>query len=341
MISVPLMDIQTVMTAFNKTTTAHRRTKTALVFPGQGSQKAGMLAELAQQFPQITETFAEASAGLDFDLWHIAQSGERLDQTEFTQPVLLTASIALWRLWLDLGGVAPVALAGHSLGEYSALVAGGALSLIDGVRLVHLRGQLMQQAVPQGTGSMAAVLGLTDDQVEALCVKVSADTGEIVDPANYNAPGQVVIAGQTHAVQAVVVLAKEAGGKVINLPVSVPSHCRLMQPAAESLAEVLTATAIKMPNIPVIQNASALIEADLDQIKAALISQLYRPVRWTQTSKTLETLGVSQLVECGPGNVLTNLAKRMATPMVSYPIDTRSRMDDALTHIAVAEGKLA
>lgn len=329
------------MTAFNKTVATPRPIRTALVFPGQGSQKAGMLAELAQQYPQVLQTFTEASESVGFDLWTIAQSGENLDQTEYTQPVLLTSSIALWRLWLDLGGIVPAALAGHSLGEYSALVAGGALSLGDAVSLVHLRGQLMQQAVPQGAGAMVAVLGLSDEKVEELCLSVSAESGDIVDPANYNAPGQVVIAGQASAVQAVAALAKEAGGKAISIPVSVPSHCRLMQPAAEVLAEVLAQTTFKMPSIPVVQNVNAIIEADLAQVKAALTQQLYSPVRWTQSEQMLVTLGVSHLVECGPNNVLSNLAKRMSPPLVSYPIDTRSRLDDALTHIAVLEGKLA
>ena len=327
------------MNTFN--TAVPRQTKTALVFPGQGSQKIGMLAELAENYPQIIQTFAEASDGVGFDLWQIAQGGEGLDQTEFTQPVLLTASIALWRLWLDLGGIVPVALAGHSLGEYSALVAGGALSLTDGVRLVHLRGQLMQQAVPQGAGAMVAVVGLTDAQVEALCLKVSTETGDIVDPANYNAPGQVVIAGQASAVHAVAALAKESGGKAISIPVSVPSHCRLMQSAADILAEVLAQTAIQMPTIPVVQNTHAIIEADLEHVKAALTQQLYSPVRWTQSEQMLASMGVNHFVECGPNNVLTNLAKRMSPPIVSYPIDTRSRLEDALTHISVAEGKLA
>ncbi|MBC7750521.1 MAG: ACP S-malonyltransferase [Candidatus Saccharibacteria bacterium] len=329
------------MNTFNSAAATARQTRTALVFPGQGSQKAGMLAELAENYPQIIQTFTEASDSVGFDLWQIAQSGETLDQTEFTQPVLLTSSIALWRLWLDLGGVVPVALAGHSLGEYSALVAGGALSLTDGVRLVHLRGQIMQQSVPQGAGAMVAVLGLSDTQVEALCLKVSTETGDIVDPANYNAPGQVVIAGQASAVQAVAALAKKIGGKAISIPVSVPSHCRLMLPAAEVLAEVLSQTAIQMPSIPVIQNTRAIIEADLEHVKASLTQQLYNPVRWTQSEQTLLSLGVQQFVECGPNNVLTNLAKRMAPPIVSYPIDTRSRLEDALTHISVAEGKLA
>lgn len=330
-----------IMTALNNTAANVRQTRTALVFPGQGSQKAGMLGELAESYPQIIQTFAEASESVGFDLWQIAQSGDTLDQTEFTQPVLLTASIALWRLWLDLGGVVPVALAGHSLGEYSALVAGGALSLADGVRLVHLRGQLMQQAVPQGAGAMVAVLGLGDAQVEELCLKVSSETGDIVDPANYNAPGQVVIAGQASTVQAVAALAKEIGGKAISIPVSVPSHCKLMLPAAEVLAEVLAQTTIQMPSIPVVQNTRAIVEADLEHVKASLTQQLYSPVRWTQSEQMLLSLGVEQLVECGPNNVLTNLAKRMAPPIVSYPIDTRSRLEDALTHISIAEGKLA
>ncbi len=317
-----------------------RAIRTALIFPGQGSQKIGMLAELAQHYPQIIQTFAEASEGVDFDLWHIAQTGERLDQTEFTQPVLLAASIALWRLWLDLGGVVPSALAGHSLGEYSALVAGGALSLPDAIRLVHLRGQLMQKSVPQGAGAMVAVLGLSDSQVESLCVTVCDETNDIVDPANYNAPGQVVVAGQATAVQRLAELAKAAGGKVIALPVSVPSHCRLMQPAAEVLAEVLADTTIQIPSIPVVQNVHAMIEPDLAHIKNALIQQLVSPVRWVQSQQMLVTLGVSHLVECGPNHVLSNLAKRMTPPVLAYPIDTQSRLDDALTHIAILEGKL-
>jgi [acyl-carrier-protein] S-malonyltransferase len=329
-----------IMTASIPTVVMPRPTRTALIFPGQGSQKIEMLAELAQHYPQIVQTFTEASEAIDCDLWYIAQSGERLDQTAFTQPVLLTASIALWRLWLDLGGVVPAALAGHSLGEYSALVAGGALSLADAIRLVHLRGQLMQKAVPQDAGAMLAVIGLSDSQVESLCVTACQQTGDIVDPANYNAPGQVVVAGQAAAVQHVANLAKAAGGKVIALPVSVPSHCRLMQPAADVLAEVLADTTMQMPSIPVVQNVRAMIEPDLSQIKSALIAQLVSPVRWVQSEQMLVTLGVSHLVECGPNNVLTNLAKRMTPPVQAYPIDTRSRLDDALSHIAILEGKL-
>jgi [acyl-carrier-protein] S-malonyltransferase len=329
------------MTAFKPSASAPHRSQTAVVFPGQGSQKIGMLAELAEHFPLIKQTFAEASDAIDVDLWHVAQSGERLDQTEFTQPVLLAASTSLWRLWLDLGGVKPAAVAGHSLGEYSALVAAGALSLADGTRLVRLRGELMQRAVPQGAGAMVAILGLADEIVEKLCADLSNETGEIVDPANYNAQGQIVVAGQASAVQQITVLAKAAGGKAISLPVSVPSHCRLMQPAAEVLAEVLAQTQMNMPTIAVVQNVHANIEPDLAHIKAALISQLSRPVRWSQSTLLLQSSGITQLVECGPGNVLSNLAKRMAIPIAAYPIDTRSRFDDALTAIAVAEGKLA
>jgi len=245
---------------------AAQATKTAFVFPGQGSQKVGMLAELAEQFSVVRDTFAEASAALGFDLWQIAQSGEGLDQTENTQPVLLTASIALWRVWLELGGIAPKYLAGHSLGEYSALVAAEAMTLADAVKLVHLRGKLMQSAVPQGTGAMAAILGLSDEKVIELCQKVNATAAGqgSVEAANYNAQGQVVIAGSTALVQQVMAEAKEQSGKAIALPVSVPSHCTLMKPAAEKFAEALEQTAIELPHLPVIQNVNAEIATDVD-----------------------------------------------------------------------------
>lgn len=317
-------------------------TKTAFLFPGQGSQKVGMLAELAEQFAGIRATFEEASTALGFDLWHIAQSGEGLDQTQYTQPVLLTASIALWRLWLDLGGIAPKFLAGHSLGEYSALVAGNAMSLGDAVKLVHLRGQLMQAAVPQGQGAMAAILGLEDDKVVALCQQVSAaGADQSVEAANYNAQGQVVIAGRTEAVQQVMALAKEHSGKAIALPVSVPSHCSLMKSAATEFATALEQTAIELPSIPVIQNVNAKIATDVEQLRAALTAQLFESVQWTQTMKYIQQHGVEYVVECGPGNVLANLAKRLPDIEKAYPIDTQSRIEDALSAILVAEGKIA
>ena len=318
-----------------------KATKTAFVFPGQGSQKVGMLAELAEQFSGVKETFAEASEAIGFDLWHIAQSGEGLNQTEFTQPVLLTASIALWRVWLELGGVAPKYLAGHSLGEYSALVAAGSLSLGDAVKLVNLRGKLMQDAVPQGAGAMAAILGLDDAKVVELCQQVTAQENGSVEAANYNAQGQVVIAGATTAVEAVMSLAKENGGKAIALPVSVPSHCSMMKPAAEKFAEALAQTDIQLPKIPVIQNVSAQAATDVDTLRQALTAQLYESVQWTKTMQLLQDQGISYIAECGPGNVLANLAKRLPNIEKAFPLDTQSRMEDALNAILVAEGKIA
>ncbi|WP_180183042.1 ACP S-malonyltransferase [Acinetobacter sp. YH01020] len=318
---------------------AAQATKTAFVFPGQGSQKVGMLAELAEQFSSVQATFAEASEAVGFDLWQIAQSGEGLNQTEFTQPVLLTASIALWRVWLELGGVAPKYLAGHSLGEYSALVAAGAMSLGDAVKLVNLRGQLMQSAVPEGQGAMAAILGLDDAKVIELCTQ--AEGLGSVDAANYNAQGQVVIAGDKAMVEAVMAAAKENGGKAIALPVSVPSHCALMKPAAEQFATALEETAIELPTIPVIQNVGAEIATDVAQLRQALTAQLYQSVQWTKTMQYLQNQGIQYIAECGPGNVLANLAKRLPNIEKAFPLDTKGRMEDALNAILVAEGKIA
>ena len=322
---------------------AAQATKTAFVFPGQGSQKVGMLAELAEQFSVVKDTFTEASEAVDFDLWQIAQSGEGLDQTENTQPVLLTASIALWRVWLELGGVAPKFLAGHSLGEYSALVAAEAMTLADAVKLVHLRGKLMQSAVPQGTGAMAAILGLADEKVIELCQKVNASAAGqgSVEAANYNAQGQVVIAGSTALVQQVMAEAKEQSGKAIALPVSVPSHCTLMKPAAEKFAEALEQTAIELPHLPVIQNVNAEIATDVAQLRQALTAQLYQSVQWTRTMQYLQDEGVQYVVECGPGTVLSNLAKRLPNIEKAFAIDSKARMEDALNAVLVAEGKIA
>lgn len=320
---------------------AAQATKTAFVFPGQGSQKVGMLAELAEQFSGVTDTFAEASEAIGFDLWHIAQSGEGLNQTEFTQPVLLTASIALWRVWLELGGVAPKYLAGHSLGEYSALVAAGAMSLGDAVKLVNLRGKLMQDAVPQGQGAMAAILGLDDAKVIELCEQVNAQGLGSVEAANYNAQGQVVIAGDKAPVEAVMAAAKEQSGKAIALPVSVPSHCSLMKPAAEKFAAALEQTAIELPGLPVIQNVNAEIATDVAGVRQALTAQLYQSVQWTKTMQYLQDQGVQYVVECGPGNVLANLAKRLPNIEKAFPLDSKSRLEDALNAILVAEGKIA
>lgn len=320
---------------------AAQAAKTAFLFPGQGSQKVGMLAELAQQFAVVGETFAEASEALGYDLWHIAQSGEGLDQTENTQPVLLTTSIALWRVWLDLGGIAPKYLAGHSLGEYSALVAANAMTLTDAVKLVHLRGKLMQSAVPQGQGAMAAILGLDDAKVLELCAQANVDGQGSVDAANYNAQGQVVVAGNKAKVEAVMTAAKERGGKAIALPVSVPSHCSLMKPAAEKFAEALEQTTIQMPSIPVLQNVNAAIATDVAQLRQNLTAQLYQSVQWTKTMQYLQDQGIQYVAECGPGNVLSNLAKRLPNIEKALPLDTQSRMEDALNVILVAEGKIA
>ncbi len=320
---------------------ASQAKNTAFVFPGQGSQKVGMLAELAEQFPIVLSTFQDASEALGFDLWQIVQSGENLDQTQYTQPALLTASIAIWRVWLEGGGLLPKYMAGHSLGEYSALVAAEALSLADAVKLVHLRGQLMQQAVPHGQGSMAAILGLSDEQVIALCQSSSEVGAGSVQAANFNAQGQVVIAGDAEAVQVAIQNAKELSGKAIVLPVSVPSHCNLMKAASEQFAQALSKVDLQLPKIAVINNVNAQVATDLDGLKEALVNQLYQSVQWTKTLAYFEQNQVKYLVECGAGNVLSNLAKRLSFVEKVLPTDTVSRFEDALHTILTAEGKIA
>ena len=294
----------------------------AFVFPGQGSQSVGMLAEYASQ-TLVLDTFAEASAALGYDLWALAQQGpqEQLNQTDKTQPAILTASIALWRLWLAEGGARPAFVAGHSLGEYSALVACGSLPFADAVKLVELRGQLMQQAVPAGTGGMAAILGLEDADVLAACAE--AAQGEVVSAVNFNAPGQVVIAGAAAAVERAIEVCKAKGAKrAMALPVSVPSHCDLMRPAAERFADSLLAAAWKAPEIALVQNVSAAIVEDLDVLKRDLLAQLYSPVRWVETIVALGERGVTDLVECGPGKVLSGLNKRCVKGINTYNLDT-------------------
>ncbi|MEL0028139.1 MAG: ACP S-malonyltransferase, partial [Perlucidibaca sp.] len=254
-------------------------TRSAWVFPGQGSQSLGMLSELAAAFPGVRETFAEASDALGRDLWQLAQEGPEADlnATENTQPLLLTGGVAVWRVWQRQGGRMPAYVAGHSLGEYTALVAAGVLSLADGVRLVAERGRLMQAAVPAGQGAMAAILGLGDEQVVAACAE--AAQGDVVSAVNFNAPGQVVIAGSTAAVERAIVLLKAAGAKrALPLPVSAPSHCALMKPAADALAARLHDIRFNPPVIPVVQNAAARVEADLDAVRQALVTQLHSPV---------------------------------------------------------------
>lgn len=285
---------------------------TAFVFPGQGSQTVGMLADVAENYPVVTETFAQASDVLGYDLWQLVQDGpsEELGKTEKTQPALLTASVALYRVLQQAGVPAPVAMAGHSLGEYSALVCAGALAFEDAVKLVELRGQLMQEAVPAGVGAMAAILGLTDEQVESVCGTL--DEHAVVQPVNYNSPGQVVIAGHKPAVDAACERAKEAGAKrALPLPVSVPSHCVLMKPAAEKLAEALESVTINAPTITVYHNVDGKVAESGDAIRQKLIAQLYQPVFWAPTVNVLAEQGVDQLVEVGPGKVLAGLAKRI------------------------------
>ncbi|HEX7342550.1 MAG TPA: ACP S-malonyltransferase [Rhodanobacteraceae bacterium] len=284
----------------------------AFVFPGQGSQAVGMLSELAARHSIVAETFAEASAGAGVDLWQMASAGpsEVLNSTQNTQPALLAASVAVWRVWQSQGGPMPARLAGHSLGEYSALVCAGALSLHDGAALVAERGRLMQAAVPAGVGAMAAVLGGDDAVIADVCREVAGD--EVVAPANYNSPGQVVIAGNTAAVdRALEKLASLGVKKTVKLAVSVPSHTLLMREAADQLAERMQSIDWQQPMLPVVQNVDAIAHDHLDDIRAALKQQLFMPVRWTQCVQTLAAAGVTQLAECGPGKVLTGLAKRI------------------------------
>ena len=295
----------------------------AFVFPGQGSQSLGMLAELGAQQHVIIDTFAEASAALGYDLWALTQQGpeEQLNQTDKTQPAILAASVALWRLWQAEGGPRPAFVAGHSLGEYSALVAAGSLPFADAVKLVELRGQLMQQAVPAGQGGMAAILGLEDADVLAACAE--AAQGEVVSAVNFNAPGQVVIAGSAAAVERAIEVCKAKGAKrAMALPVSVPSHCDLMRPAAERFAASVEAIAWQAPQIPLVQNVSAAVVADLDTLKRDLLAQLYSPVRWVESMVALGDRGVTSLVECGPGKVLSGLNKRCVKGVSTYNLDT-------------------
>ena len=286
--------------------------KIAFVFPGQGSQSVGMLGGLADHYPLVTETFEEASDALGFDLWKLVSEGPEsdLNQTQNTQPALLAAGVSVWRVWEQLGTATPVMMAGHSLGEYSALVSAGAIAFADGIRLVAERGRLMQEAVPEGAGAMAAILGLDDQAVRDVCSASAAD--QVVEAVNFNSPGQVVIAGHKEAVARAVEAAKEAGAKrAVELPVSVPSHCALMRPAAERLAEQLKETAVSAPVIPVVHNASVSAESDPDMIRQRLVEQLYSPVRWVETIQAMKRENVMHIVEAGPGKVLTGLMRRI------------------------------
>jgi [acyl-carrier-protein] S-malonyltransferase len=305
--------------------------KTAFVFPGQGSQSLGMLADFAERVP-VRQAFQEASGALDLDLWQLAQEGpeEALNSTENTQPLLLTAGVALWKLWEQAGGARPDRLAGHSLGEYTALTCAGVITLGDAVRLVRRRGELMQAAVADGEGRMAAILGLDDDQVRQACA--DAAQGEVVEAVNFNAPGQVVIAGQVSAVERAIEACKAAGAKrAMALPVSVPSHCALMRPAADKLAEQLQNTKFFAPELPVINNVDVSAESDPDRIRGALVRQLHSPVRWSETVRALAADGVSTLYECGPGKVLCGLTKRIDRGVDAKPLENDAAFQNALT----------
>jgi [acyl-carrier-protein] S-malonyltransferase len=303
----------------------------AFVFPGQGSQSPGMLADLAERHPTLIDSFAEASEGAAVDLWAIASAADdaRLNQTEFTQPTLLAASVALFRLWRAQGGCLPARVAGHSLGEYSALVAADALSLSDAAALVRERGRLMQAAVPAGSGAMAAVLGADDAVVEEICASVSGD--RVVVPANFNSPGQIVIGGHAEAVDAAIAALADRGvRKAVKLAVSVPSHTPLMRQAAQALAERMERIAWRMPGQSLVHNVDAAVATDLAALKSALVRQLYLPVRWTDCVQQLTAAGASRFVECGPGKVLCGLIKRIDRSVESKSLGSLVEFEDAL-----------
>jgi [acyl-carrier-protein] S-malonyltransferase len=293
--------------------------KTACVFPGQGSQSVGMLKDLADKYSVVTDTFVEASDSLGYDLWKLVQEddGTQLNQTHITQPALLTASVAAWKVLKSETDIEPAFLAGHSLGEYSALTCAGVFSLQDAVKIVRARGEFMQQAVPAGTGAMYAIIGLDDARIIEICQQVSQDLGQVVAAVNFNSPGQVVIAGQTEATDKAGALCKEAGAKrALPLAVSVPSHCALMKPAAEQLGSLFNDITFNNPTISVVNNVDVNIEVDAQSIKDALLRQLYLPVRWTESVLFLSDQGVTDIIEVGPGKVLSGLNKRINKSLV-------------------------
>ena len=303
--------------------------KFAMVFPGQGSQSVGMLAELATQFPLVEETFKQASEVLGYDLWQLVQQGpaEELNKTWQTQPALLTASVAIYRVWQQqYPDLVPSVMAGHSLGEYSALVCSGALDFQDAVKLVELRGKLMQQAVPEGAGAMYAIIGLDNESIIDACAQ--AAQGEVVSAVNFNSPGQVVIAGSKAAVERAAAVCKEAGAKrALPLSVSVPSHCALMKPAADQLAVALENITLKAPQTSVINNVDVKAASETDEIRTALVRQLYSPVRWTETVEKMAKEGVEVLVEIGPGKVLTGLTGRIVKTLSAGAVNDVKSLD--------------
>lgn len=306
----------------------------AFVFPGQGSQKIGMLAELAAEYPVVQQTFLEASDVLGYDLWALVQNGtqEEINLTERTQPLLLTASVAVFRVWKEKNGAMPALMAGHSLGEWSALVCAGVIAFKDAVQLVRQRGKFMQEAVPAGQGAMAAIIGLDDALIVEACKK--AEQGEVVSAVNFNSPGQVVIAGTAAAVERAGVLCKEAGAKrALPLPVSAPFHTELMRPAAERLAEQITATIFSTPNVPVVHNVTADIETNPEKIKALMIEQIYSPVRWVECVNTMVKKGVTKTLECGPGKVLSGLNKRINAELVAVSVEKPEELLAVLSEV--------
>lgn len=303
----------------------------AFIFPGQGSQSVGMLSDMADAYPVIRKTFDQASVVLDMDLWSLTQNGpqDQLNRTDITQPALLTASIALWQVWRQCGGQVPAILSGHSLGEYSALVCAQALGFEDAVRLVNLRGQYMQSAVPAGQGAMAAILGLDDQAVRDACQRAAQD--QVVAAVNFNSPGQVVIAGNSEAVDRAIDLAKQAGAKkAMRLAVSVPSHCDLMGPAAAELEATLQSIDIQMPTIPVVHNVNAGVGDSPSHIKQLLVHQLSQPVLWVDCIKFMMDRGTVKLIECGPGKVLSGLAKRIDRQLDAGSIGDAAGLDKLL-----------
>lgn len=303
--------------------------KFAMVFPGQGSQTVGMLAELAGDYPIVQETFKQASETLGYDLWQLVQEGpaEELNKTWQTQPALLTASVAVYRVWQQkYPELKPEVMAGHSLGEYSALVCAGVLDFQDAVKLVELRGKLMQQAVPEGTGAMYAIIGLDNEAIINACKQ--AEQGEVVSAVNFNSPGQVVIAGAKAAVERAAALCKEAGAKrALPLAVSVPSHCALMKPAADQLSVSLESITLKAPTVSVLNNVDVKAETDADATRNALVRQLYSPVRWTETVEKMSHSGVEVLVEIGPGKVLNGLTKRIVDSLQVTSVNDVKSLD--------------
>ena len=304
---------------------------TAFIFPGQGSQSVGMMNSLAESSTVIQDTFSEASAVLGYDLWSLATEGpaEKLNSTEYTQPAMLTAGVASWRAWLEAGGTAPSVMAGHSLGEYTALVCAGVIEFADAVSLVSDRARFMQQAVPEGEGAMAAILGLDDEDVRQLCQQNAA--GEVLEAVNYNAPGQVVVAGSAAAVGRLLENARAAGAKrALPLPVSVPSHCALMHPASERMAERLKDVVISRSEISVIHNVNVQAAVDEGDIRQLLARQISEPVRWVETINSINEMGITQLLECGPGKVLCGLTKRINRDMQCIPLITKESIATAL-----------